>query len=785
MLNKMFIIGILILFATIVPALSIEGTSTMDLCQCETEAQVFSVCASTSGNYNISLLGEVSKWVRVAPENIFINANTCEDVFVFVTPECYANSGTYSFQLNVDGPEQASKNVSLLVEQCHTFNYNVTPLTNTSNPCEQNVYDVSIKNTSDFVSEFVLLQQGLNDSWVTYPRTSFVLAQNESLNTQLVVESDCSTLSSSYPFSLTVSNIKTNASSTKNLVQEINSFNPIEHNISQNISVCSETGNVYDLTITNVSSKQDTIVIDVNAPNFVSVSTNTLVLDPQESKTIMLSVSETLPQSTNFNLSLYSQNYDYSISRTVNLEVKDCYNVSIARLSEQENYCLGNNSQSFLVSNQGTEDIEVLVSLNGLDVNSKTIQIPSDLSKEVSFNFNEQEGSKNVLVSAETTHSRDEIEYTLNFENCYGADIVIPNVSVCAIEQKTIFATIKNNGTKSQAFSINTNADWIVPAVNEITVESNSEQQISFNLTVPEQLDNNYSITLKSNNVEITRIIPMQLLSEENCYAFDVQKTHAVIDVNCCDGELTEIILKNTGNFSQTFNIEKIAPEWVSFSHKEATLSPGEEQKMYIYFSPPAGTNGQLISTIKITNQRNISKEYDFNLNVFGGNCGIGLAADLDVDGQTVLTKIFTRKEIDVEFSIVNDSNVGFNIIDVKVQEYPNSDVTFTENVFLSPQESTKAWITISFLENQEPEDRELTLNIMTSVGEFQKKQLVKFSDANEGLVYDEVAITGFFTQFVAPVAGILLLIIILAIIVVFASHKNKENKIKKRKKKK
>ncbi|MDD3084055.1 MAG: hypothetical protein PHP82_03460, partial [Candidatus ainarchaeum sp.] len=188
---------------------------------------------------------------------------------------------------------------------------------------------------------------------------------------------------------------------------------------------------------------------------------------------------------------------------------------------------------------------------------------------------------------------------------------------------------------------------------------------------------------------------------------------------------------------------------------------------------------GKLIGTIEITNQKNLSKTFDFNLNVFGGNCGVGLNADLNVDGQIALTKIFTRKEIDVEFNITNDSNVGFNVIDIKVQEYPDAEVKFERNIFLSPNESTKARITVSFLENQEPQDREVNIDILTSVGQFQKKQLINFSDANKSPVYDKIAITGFLTHFVAPVAGILLLIIILVVIIVFSSKGNKKTKKK------
>ena len=75
--------------------------------------------------------------------------------------------------------------------------------------------------------------------------------------------------------------------------------------------------------------------------------------------------------------------------------------------------------------------------------------------------------------------------------------------------------------------------------------------------------------------------------------------------------------------------------------------------------------------------------------------------------------------------------------------------------------------------------DQEVTIMIQTSIGEIERKQLIKFSDSNSAPVYNEVAITGFLTQFAAPAAGVILLIIILLVIVLIA---NKPQKAKKEK---
>ncbi len=771
---------IVLLLTTIASALTITGDNTLSMCQCETVSKVYNVCATQAGNYAISFEGSAEQWVKVAPQSISLNAGQCKDVYVFVTPECYATSGNFSFNLNVSGIKNATKNISVFVEQCHTFNYTITPTSNTSKPCEPNYFNIYIKNTGKFSDEFTLMQTGLDDSWVTYPRETFVLGPNGELNTTLEVKSLCSASAGNYNFSLALSNTQTNASQSKNLSQEIISFTPITSNLSASQVVCSENGKDINISITNVSLMEDNLSFSISDKNFLSLNKSNLILNPSETQNIILSILPTTPQDTNFVFSIYSNNYKKEYVVNVDLSMEDCYNVSLVRKESQTNYCLGNNTQTFIVSNNGTKNVNVIVSAEGISTEDVLVGIPTKTSKEVALNFVAEEGTKNIKVTAGTDYSQSSINYDLVFENCYGAELLVPSIETCAGVETIQKVILKNNGTKTQNFELSTNAIWIEINDSEVSVDANSEKEIDLVINAPQEITETYSIKAESDNATLERTLSVVLLNENVCYGFNVQKNIEVIDVNCCSGEITEMLIKNTGQFTQELSLEKIAPDWVSFSHTEIVLGNGEEKIVYVYFSPPAGTNGVVQAKINISNQKNINQEIDFNLNVFGGNCGVALTADLDVNNDVTLTKIFTRKEVDIEFLVKNDSNVGFNILDIMVTEFPNSEVEFEKGIFLEPNQSTKARITLSFLENYEPQNQEVEVKIVTSVGDFTKKQYLALSD-NNAPIYDEVAITGFLTQFVAPAAGILLLIIILVVIILVVGKKQKKTKIKKK----
>jgi hypothetical protein len=778
---KKIIFGLmLLLIITTVSALTISGDSTFSMCQCETVRENYEVCATETGTYSVLVEGEVSDWIDIAPKTLDLVEGECKNVYLFVTPICYANAGTYTSQLKILGPETRERNLTINVEQCHTFNYTISPLENTSNPCESNIYNIKVKNTGKFADEFSLTQTGVEDSWVEYPRETFILNPNEEINSILELKTECSTNPGAYNFSLNLSNTKTNASQTKNLIQNINGFASLNLDVQNSINICSEEGGQMSLIIKNESTLEDTINISISNSDFLSIDTSSLTIPAGEVGEATITLAKTDPKDTNFVVTVHSNNYDAEYVERVDVLFEDCYNIGIERKTEQTNYCIGENTQSYAVSNFGTKKADIIISTTGIESDDKIISLDAGTERDISLNFSAVEGQLPVEISVGTDYSQDSVEYTLNFENCYGSELIVPDVAVCANTETERTITLKNNGTKDQTYSLSTNADWIV-LPSEVSLNPESETELIMQLNVPENLEGTYTVTAESANAELQRNLNISLLATENCYGFDVEKEKQIVDVNCCSGEIVEILLRNTGEFEQELTLEKIAPEWVSFSEDSVTLAKGEEETIYVYFSPPAGTNGTLIAQILIKNQEEISKTINFDLDVFGGNCGLTLSADLDVNNGVTLTKIFTRKEIDIAFKVKNDSNVGFNILDIDINEFPGADVVFNNGLFLEPGQSLTASTTLSFAENQDPQNMNVHLLIKTSAGDFQKTQYLNLSDSN-ALIYDEIAITGFLTQFVAPAAGVVLLIIILLAIVLIAGKKPKsKRKIKKK----
>lgn len=755
----------LVLFLSSASALTVSGNNTATMCQCETSKQVFSVCSATADNVVVAVSGLAAKWVSIAPQSFSLAANECKNVYAFITPECYATSSTYPVTFTFSASDQKTIPFSIQVNQCHTMRFNVSPLSAASNPCADNVFNFQITNTGKFVDEFVLTQTGLNPSWVSLPSDKFVLAQNETKAGQLKVSSSCDALPQIYSFSLTASNTRTNALQTVSLAQTINSFVPFTNNVPSAVRTCSEVDKNFSFFLKNVSTSDDELDLSLSAPAFVSLDRTKLVLKAGQQENVVLLVGKASPQNVTATLTVHSKNFNKDYNGFIALSVDDCYALKIQRVSAQTSYCLGRSQQVFAVRNKGTQPVTATIVAVGVPSDQKQVTLQPGVTENVSLGFNSTAaGDSNVIVSATSPYASDMVSFAIRTENCYGASLNVAPIKVCAGTNVSAAATVKNEGTRAQIFTLNSSAPWISVSPQGFSLVAGAEKEVALSLAVPQAISGSQTLELVSDsNTSLKRTLSISMLSQAECYDFNFEKTSKAIDVNCCSGAVTELKVTNSGLFAQNISLKKISPAWISFSEDSIALAAGSSKIVYVYFSPPAGTNGLAEGKINLSNGSGVTKDVTFGLNVIGGNCGVALGVDLNVTNNISGTQVFTRKDVTVEFLVTNDSNIGFNVQDINVEGF-SSKVDFNKGVYLDPKQSTTAKLTITFDENRPQKDMNVKVNVTTSLGVFQKEQLISFSDANA--VQQPLSVTGLFGDYTAPIIGALLIIIIIVILV-------------------
>ena len=785
-LGVVFVILLALSFAS---AVSVNGSFYSKSCQCETMKQKYTVCANTTGVYSVSVSGEASKWVSIAPNALSISAGACAEFYLFITPECYANAGTYKPRIIVSGPEDSNDSMEIVVQQCHTFDFDVTPKYNSSNPCVENAFNIYAKNTSKFRDEFFLVQSGLPAEWPNYSQEKIILNPNEEMRTQLKVKSSCDAKAGNYGFNLTMANTRTNVSKSVSLSQGINKYSPFS--ISDlfassyyNAKSCEEFDKNIIFTATNLSDRNDEITLYLLDSNYNALSEDIAYFEnddfalnvgsPVQVSFIMNKMpAQTIPVI----LRAHSRNYNIDLETTLNLIYENCYDLRIAKSLGDSNSCVASSIQGFTITNSGTQQVDANVSLNegSLVLETKSVSLGAKSSQEVSFVISPSAtGKKQYVVSAVSVFAQTDTNFAYTFENCFESSLQVDDILVC--KRGTVSQKFKlvNSGTKEQKFHISIDSNWLYFARSELTVAGGQTAEFLLLGFVPLDYASSQKITVESNEEKLSESVEVITLDNEECndINYSIQK---VVDANCCDGQVISLILGNNGYFDQYIGVKAVVPPWITISDANIYLLPNQTGVVYVYLSPPAGANGDYNALISISNDRNVLREANFLVHVSGTNCGPALNANLNVSNSVSNTESFTRNEVTLDLKITNDSNVGFNVNEVVIQDY-NASVDFNKSTFLKTGESLTAKITVRFKEDQKIEDSNVSILIKTSAGDFTKTQFLRFSDAEpQGL-----SITGWFSAFNLPIIGLLLLILLVLVVLALRSSTSKKPRLRK-----
>ncbi len=588
----------LLIFVSTVSAGTITGASVFVNEQCETNKEFYSICAEYDGTYFVNITGSGSQWVSYAPETFSLSAGQCKELVVFVTPECYANSGNYAFEINVLGAEEFSKEITLIVTQAHNQTLEVFPLANTSRACETNEYFVTVTNTSRYVGEFILNTNNITSSWVDLYGKPFVLNPYESRDFILKITPNCSTTPTIVNFDLKLSNTLTNAVSTAYLTQNIVGFVPFTINNlplgTNTIDPCSETGETIDFSITNNSPYYDEYTVTFVGPNFAKINKSKIALDSNESETITLTIDKADVNSHYFGINVYSQKY----RRTFNVEgiinMLDCHNILLEKISNETSFCVGPFEQQFKIKNNGFYDTNVEITskhMNGVFSVSvspnqeKTIVLYMDATKLE---------TNNILVEASSKYANSIVDYNLEVFDCVSYDVnMISKIETECNSGELFPIEIKNRSIFEMTVDLNAlGVDFIEFSDKNITLAP-SESGLLYAYVPPscgKEAGTYYTTIIFDNNKGLVKERPIELVLLEGCIPTDdssngiLMVREAFFDLNFFNDsnlstEITNIIIEGfdyKSNF-EPMTLQPFEERIISF---ELILPEGFEEKV-------------------------------------------------------------------------------------------------------------------------------------------------------------------------------------------------------------
>jgi uncharacterized membrane protein len=200
-------------------------------------------------------------------------------------------------------------------------------------------------------------------------------------------------------------------------------------------------------------------------------------------------------------------------------------------------------------------------------------------------------GKYDLTVKAKSTTSKTikEAKAVIDAKPCYEYTISVPQnyYSICEHSSLNIPLTVRNDGTAKNNINFNLKGPGFA-ALNKNELELSSGSSDILNLTVNPNFEETGNFTLL---IEAMTDLGYVKKSQEvnigvdKCYGvfMSIDKDNDKI-CNGLSGEY-DVLIKNTGRFNNTYNLDVKAPEWVSVD-KSVSLDANSEQTLKITVNP-------------------------------------------------------------------------------------------------------------------------------------------------------------------------------------------------------
>jgi hypothetical protein len=567
-------------------------------------------------------------------------------------------------------------------------------------------------------------------------------------------------------------------------------FNPfVIDNLSESskfkLNSCEEFDKNVLFNIRNVSDKNDELTIELLDENYANLSKNIayfeqskIKLDYNSNSSVSMIVKKRNISDSNIIVKINSKAYAKNYFFPIELIIKNCYDLNLERVSLEENICASSVDSVINFVNTGSEklDFNANIYINGLLKETKSIIIDAESTKQeiIKISALNVPSTINVSVKIVNPFLEKDLDYKYNFDNCFDADLDVSKILVCRngyLSQKFL---VENKGSKAQSFDVSIDSNWIYLSNSSFDLNANESKEITLYGNVPQSYADEQTILIQADEVNVSKSVPVITLENEECNNIEFVIA-SVIDANCCEGEIVPLVIKNKGYFAQIIGLNAVAPEWLKVSDSNIFLLPNSQTITYLHLSPPAGNDGNFSAQVTLQSDKNIQRDVNFIVHVFGGTCVVPEGFNPDTNSKVTDLNGLKVTEVIFDFVISNDSNEDFTVSNILVDDL-NAVIKFDSNKLLKPTQSMTAQI-IAWFTGSAPTDKNVSVIIETSNGPVTKTQLISFA----GKEQQSFSITGWFGVYAAPLLGLLLFVIFVVIVVIlFGPTKKKKNGFRK-----
>ncbi|MBU2100965.1 MAG: hypothetical protein ABH850_00205 [Candidatus Micrarchaeota archaeon] len=787
-MNKKILVALsLIILGVMVNAHTLEGNFEGLTFQGETVESVFYLCNSSSSgeNFNIS---DNSIWMEIRPLSVYINADSCEEIYAFTTPFPYAESGKHEIEVTAKGEtDSVSRTFYLTVVEGHKISINSNQNSINSTQCNQETFEIELKNTGIFDERALISVQGINPNWISLSSEEILLPKNQTRNFELDVLIPCNEETKNYEFTLFVELKNTGIIKEKTLAVNVKEGQGIGIE-SKEFNACNDLKTEEKLMIENSGILSDNIKVELEGLNWITLKENSFSLNPGQTKELELEFNgkDLEKGNYNFTLKIYSEKFNNFYSKDFSVKLEDCFNLEVTKGQFQDSACIESTPEiSFIIKNTGTRKANVKAGIEGINavLEKNSIGLNPNESTEIKAKLNlseEQEGKINFIFLADSENYSASLENSIEIQNCYETEAIVPSIEVCnEVPLTGKFIVIKNTGTKKQSFEVSSDVDWIKLEETNFELEGNQEKTIGLIITPgKDSREENYSIKTKTENNQYQLKASITYPNQQTCFGISMTNLQSTVDVNAGEGSITTIKITNNGRTIQHLEFSVDNYYWVYFNPKEFDLMENETKEVYVYFNPPFDFKEETVKVkIKGTTNFGFKTEQEVQVNISGGSVVLTInPEDIKVNSTNLNTEDTNQNTVEIKIEIANNTETNMKILDIK-SNYPNSKY-FIEDPIIKKGTASEARLSFTASTELNLSGLEVPIEIITDKGTYYKvvtlpekesMQEEKENEAGEG--------TGFVLFGGDEYILVILIVIVVILIIMAAIRTGKEEK--------
>ncbi|MEM7816131.1 MAG: hypothetical protein QXN71_03365 [Candidatus Aenigmatarchaeota archaeon] len=613
MKGKFFVIGLLLVLGSIITADDVVGQVWAQSFELEIIPSSVSTCTCSSltpQNVQISVknlyqYADTFSFTVEAPpgftstiqSNVMVNPGEKRNLDLFlVNIGCNVQPGPYKLKIKAKSGttgETITKTVDIDVMNCYEVQLEIE--SKFRELCrEENksvIFDMIIKNKGKYTDTYELTA---SVPWALFSDNSFTIEAGKSKSVGLALVPP-ETATGLQNVNVVVKSQKFYSTDSETVQIDIKDCYQMSADLQPSeAKICLGETVTQKLTITNTGLREDNFSISV--PNWVTLDRQSVSISPKKTGDVKLTFTPSQKGRTQFIINVTSSN-DPKILKTISsvVDAEECRGVAVIVSPSKSTVCQGVKSD-FLVSVKNLGKIQDSFNLTSnigvLEVN-KVVLGPGEteeLKLEVS-NITVP-GTYKIRVRAESGDVSDEGTAEFIVENCYSAsvDISPQNHSTCAGSPVSYTVAVKNTGKLAEEFMVSVESD-LGNETRSVKLQPGEAKTENFVVSVPLLAEGReHSIKASAKSVHTSAEIMTTLLvkSAPQCHSVQVCTVEDKL-VALCNATAIPVIIKNTGEKSDKYNISVEAPSWVYLSPDYAELAPGKQQIVYLYLSPCIG----------------------------------------------------------------------------------------------------------------------------------------------------------------------------------------------------